>query len=159
MHIWAPSKTDLRLLRQVRGRYGDLQGFGHQWVNPAEGQRHWIWICQSFFTNIHLLIILPSWIPDSFLQHFTWCFEMISESLLLSSWSSVGSRYTTGKDIQLFCGGKKCQVIKVKSVVGSCLCVFAHVPLLTWMSTLSIAPNISTFLSVLDGFCRSNLRL
>lgn len=39
-----------------------------------------------------------------------------------------------------------------------CACIYMYL-YVTWISALSIAPNISMFLSVLDGFCKSNLRL
>lgn len=84
---------------------------------------------------------------------------MISVSLPASSLSSAGSRYTTGSDIQLFCRHTK-QEVQIHQwcvfvgLVSVYLCIFV-----TWISAPSIVSNISTFLSVLDGFCKSNLRL
>lgn len=93
------------------------------------------------------------------LMHITWCLTMIVVSLQASSWSSILSRYTTGWDIQLFCRYTKCEAKKnYWTEIGFCQCLFVS-PYDTWISALSTAPNISTFLSVLDGFWRSNLRL
>lgn len=52
--------------------------------------------CLSLF-NVSVVL------SNSVLQHFTWWLVMILVSLLASSWSRVGSRYTTGSDMQLFC--------------------------------------------------------
>lgn len=108
---------------------------------------------QKSSLTLHVLIFTT-------LQDFTWCLVITPVSLLARSWSSIGSRYTTGSDILLFCRHTKQRYESISGVsyMGLSVSVFLSVHD-TWISALSIAPNISTFLSVLDGFCRSNLRL
>lgn len=146
------------------GRCGDWRVSGPQWVYPVEGQtvtlQHWSWnhtydinISSKSSLTLHVLIFTT-------LQDFTWCLVITAVSLLARSWSSIGSRYTTGSDILLFCRHTKHRYDSISGVsyMGWSVSVFLSV-YGTWISALSIAPNISTFLSVLDGFCRSNLRL
>lgn len=68
-------------------------------------------------------------LSNSVLQHLTWCLVMILVSLLANSWSRVGSRYTTGSDMQLFCkhtnrGASSSECVCVfDSLALQCVCV------------------------------------
>lgn len=58
------------------------------------------------------------------LWRVTWCLVIIAVSLLASSWSSTGSRYTTGCDMQLFLTHKnRGKVICCVSLLGLSECV------------------------------------